>query len=130
MNTHLVPLPASRLCRTPHAPEMPSARAGLLFEHAERIWAYSSDIYELVVGRDEEVILIVTGDGDTDLDLFVYDSRESLVDFDARDCDRCVAHWVTDQAAVYRVEVHNLGGVFNDYRISVLRKRRAARSAA
>ena len=66
--------------------------------------------------RGGEVALIgVTGDGDTDLDLEVYDEFGNLIVRDARYGDRCLVEWTPKWTGNFTVRIKNLGRVYNDY---------------
>jgi hypothetical protein len=80
-----------------------------------RCEAYSSVTYhdEFYGGELAEVLII--GDGDTDLDLFVYDENGNLIVSDTGSSDVCHCQWNPRWTGVFRIEVHNLGDVWNAY---------------
>ena len=55
------------------------------------------------------------GDGDTDLDLFVYDDQGNLVAFDDDLTDACVAFWLPETSGTFEIEIVNLGSVYNEF---------------
>ena len=59
----------------------------------------------------------VSGDGDTDLDLYVYDERGNLIASDTDRSDECVVAWTPRWTGPFIVRVKNLGGVYNRYRM-------------
>jgi hypothetical protein len=73
--------------------------------------------YRMVPGARATVIVI--GDGDTDLDLFVYDQFGNLVASDTDTSDDCAVVFVPAAAGPYTIHVKNLGGIANAYRIVV-----------
>ena len=77
--------------------------------------AYSSDYYRIAFYGDEVAGIVVVGDGDTDLDVYVYDETGHLVASDTDPTDDCVVRWYPRWTGVFRVEVRNLGGVYNHY---------------
>ncbi len=67
-------------------------------------------------GRCAEVCL--QGDGDTDLDLFIYDQNGNLIVSDTRAGDYCGVHWTPRWTGPFRIRVVNLGRVWNRYVIA------------
>lgn len=77
----------------------------------------STDYFEISFIEGELAELAVRGDGDTDLDLFIYDSNGNLIKFDDDYTDRCYVCWVPRWTGRYTVKVVNLGPVSNYYRL-------------
>lgn len=65
--------------------------------------------------RGEWASVFIEGDGDTDLDLYVYDPSGTLVVMDDDNLDVCLAQWVPQRTGVYTIKVVNRGNVYNDY---------------
>jgi hypothetical protein len=63
----------------------------------------------------ESASVYIEGDGDTDLDLYVYDLRGRLVAMDNDPSDVCLAEWVPQRTGVYIIKVVNHGNVYNEY---------------
>jgi hypothetical protein len=61
----------------------------------------------------EPAVIYVSGDGDSDLDLFVYDEAGQLVASATGPRDECVVRWQPERQGRFRVEVRNLGGASN-----------------
>jgi hypothetical protein len=59
----------------------------------------------------------VSGDGTTDLDLFIYDSNGNLVTYDDDYGDECLARWIPARTGQFTIVVKNLGRVWNRYYI-------------
>ncbi len=80
--------------------------------------AGSSDSFSItfVSGRLAEIL--VSGDGDTDLDLYVYDSNGNLIASDSDYTDDCYVSWIPAWTGKYTVKVVNRGGVYNRYVIA------------
>lgn len=80
--------------------------------------AHSTDIYQIEFrgGRLAEVSVI--GDGDTDLDLYVYDEYGNLIDSDTDATDTTYCSWTPAWTGSFRIEIKNLGSVYNNYQIS------------
>lgn len=66
-----------------------------------------------VAGYIAEVAL--SGDGDTDLDLYVYDSNGNLIASDTDYTDDCYVNWVPAWTGRYIIKVVNRGRVANRY---------------
>ncbi len=83
--------------------------------HTDVVRAHSTDIYHMTfVGREWEV-LVVSGDGSTDLDLFVYDENGNLVASDNDNSDDCMVRFVPRWTGDFTIKVVNLGGYANRY---------------
>jgi hypothetical protein len=61
----------------------------------------------------------VSGDGDTDLDLYVYDAKGSLVAYAEDYSDDCYVSWVPAQDETFTIRVVNRGKVYNQYEIAM-----------
>ncbi len=79
----------------------------------------ATDSYHIEFRGGELAIVVVSGDGDTDLDVFIYDSAGNLVDSDTDNTDDCVCEWVPATTEMYRIVVRNYGEVYNEYIIAV-----------
>ena len=77
--------------------------------------ANGTDTYNIsfVAGRLAEVA--VSGDGDTDLDLYVYDSNGNLIEKDADYTDDCYVSWVPKWTGRFKIKIVNRGRVANRY---------------
>ena len=85
----------------------------------ERVKAHSTDVYYVEFYGGEEVCVLVFGDGDTDLDIYIYDENDNLIESDTDMLDTCVCTWTPKWTGEFRIEVKNLGNVYNEYTISV-----------
>ena len=63
----------------------------------------------------EPAVIYVSGDGDSDLDLFVYDEAGQVVASATGPRDECVVRWQPERQGRFRVEVRNLGPASNWY---------------
>lgn len=61
--------------------------------------------------------LSIIGDGDTDLDFYIYDSRGNLVGSDTDYSDQAYFYWTPRYDTRYRVKVVNRGNVYNVFRV-------------
>ena len=57
----------------------------------------------------------VSGDGDTDLDLYVYDSNGNLIAKDTSYSDDCYVNWVPAWTGRFIIRIVNRGPVYNNY---------------
>lgn len=75
----------------------------------------STDTYEVsfIEGKLAEIAL--EGDGDTDLDLYVYDSNGNLIAQDEDYTDKCYVSWVPKWTGRYIVKIVNRGPISNNY---------------
>jgi hypothetical protein len=83
-----------------------------------RVEANATDSYRVWVKAGDTVTIRVEGDGDTDLDLFVYDSN-GLVASDTRYGDSCFVRINVYSSGFIEIRVKNLGNVWNGYTIAV-----------
>ena len=80
-----------------------------------RVLANDYDIYNITFRGGESAIVTVIGDGDTDLDLYVYDNNGNLVDSDTDYSDNCVCVWRPRWTGKFRIKIVNRGNVYNHY---------------
>jgi len=79
--------------------------------------AFDTDIWTFWATSSSRVV--VDGDGDTDLDCFVYDRFGMLLGSDTDATDYCIVDIYQRTSGNIRVRIENLGAVYNQYRISV-----------
>ncbi len=80
-----------------------------------KVYAYSTDTYLLRFVAGELAEIALSGDGDTDLDLYVYDSNGNLIVKDDDYYDDCYVRWVPAWTGNYIVKIVNRGAVYNRY---------------
>lgn len=83
----------------------------------ERVKARSTDRYTHRFYSGETVYIGVRGDGDTDLDLYVYDENGNLIDSDTDSGDDCLCIFTPKWTGRFTIMVKNLGDIYNEYRI-------------
>jgi hypothetical protein len=88
---------------------------GLPVSHADRVPAYGVMSYHLDCYGGEYTELALIGDGDTDLDLFVYDENGNLIASGETYSDVEVVGFTPLWTGTFIIEVHNFGGVYNDF---------------
>ena len=59
--------------------------------------------------------ILVSGDGDTDLDLYVYDSNGNLIAKDTDYSDDCYVRWIPAWTGRYTIRIVNRGLVYNRF---------------
>ena len=82
------------------------------------VLAHDTDIFRITFRGGEWAEVTVVGDGDTDLDLHVYDENGNLVDRDIGGTDVAYCSWIPIRTATFRIEVKNWGRVYNKYRLT------------
>jgi hypothetical protein len=83
-----------------------------------RVNARATDVYTIKFNGGESARITVAGDGDTDLDLYVYDENGNLITKDDDNTDYCVVSWTPRWTGPFTVRVVNRGNVWNQYRIT------------
>jgi hypothetical protein len=83
-----------------------------------RVSAYSSVSYTMTYFAGEDAVVTVEGDGDTDLDVFVYDENGYLIASDEDLSDFCVVSWCPRWTGSFTIVIENLGGVYNEYTLT------------
>jgi hypothetical protein len=79
------------------------------------VYARSTDTYQLAFRAGQLAEIIVCGDGDTDLDLYVYDAYGNLAAYSDDYYDDCFVSWVPSWTGSYTIKVVNRGRVHNRY---------------
>ncbi len=83
----------------------------------DKVTAYDTNVHTAYFGLAEMAYISVVGDGDTDLDVYVYDPLGNLVAYDTGITDICFVSWWATTSGTYRIEVINYGSVYNLYQI-------------
>jgi hypothetical protein len=74
-----------------------------------------ADVYKITFRGGEVARVAVSGDGDTRLDLYVYDENGNLIASAVGPGDDCLASWVPKWTGKFVIKVVNLGRVSNRY---------------
>jgi hypothetical protein len=82
------------------------------------VQAFDTDIWTIWVGSGSSRV-VVDGDGDTDLDCYVYDTFGNLLGKDDDGTDYCIVDVWRGRSGTLRVHVVNLGSVYNRYELRV-----------
>jgi hypothetical protein len=83
--------------------------------HVDRVRAGYTDSYTVTFKGGEEAIVAVIGDGDCDLDLYVYDENGNLVGKDTDGTDRCLVRWTPRWTGKFHIKIENICIVYADY---------------
>jgi hypothetical protein len=83
----------------------------------DRVYANSTLTYQLQFRINQRAEVIVSGDGDTDLDLYIYDPYGTLVAYDEHWSDYCEVSWYPRYSGNYRIVIKNWGRVYNQFQI-------------
>lgn len=83
--------------------------------HYDAINGQSTDTYQISFIANVLAEILVSGDGDTDLDLYVYDSNGNLIASDTDYTDDCYVCWVPAWTGRFIVKIVNRGPVYNNY---------------
>jgi hypothetical protein len=83
----------------------------------DRVPAGGTVTYSLPLRGREYTEIIVYGDGDTDLDLYLYNPDGSLKAWDENPGDYCSLKGTTGPAGVYTLVVKNRGRVYNQFEV-------------
>lgn len=84
----------------------------------DRVLSNSTDVWEINFRGGERGSIRVDGDGDTDLDCYAYNSAGTLIAYDNDLTDYCVLDWYQSSSGAVRLEIKNLGSVYNQYILS------------
>ena len=82
------------------------------------VLARGADRYTIVFRSGEAARVFVKGDGDTDLDLYVYDENGNLIGEDTDSTDTCLVRFRPKWTGKFIIRVVNRGNVYNRYRLS------------
>ena len=90
-------------------------KGGAVRGHEDAVEAHSTDTYSIAFkgGRTAEVY--ITGDGDTDLDLYIYDENDNLICSDSDGTDEMLCRWNPRWTGSFTVKIKNLGSIYNEY---------------
>ena len=83
--------------------DLSTVRAKSYTTYTQKFWA------------DELAEVAVSGDGDTDLDLYVYDQNGNLIVSDTDYSDDCYVRFVPRWTGAFRIKIVNRGNVYNNF---------------
>ena len=82
------------------------------------VYARNYTYYHCKFWDNEIAEVAVSGDGDTDLDLYVYDENGNLITSDTDYTDDCYVRFVPRWTGTFAIKIVNRGGVYNNYVIA------------
>ena len=80
-----------------------------------RVSAYGSYWFNVTFRGGRRAEIRIVGDGDTDLDFYVYDTNGNLIGKDDDYSDRASFYWTPRYTNTYRFKVKNRGNVYNRF---------------
>ena len=83
-----------------------------------RVRGYQTDTWSVWVSAGWHRV-VVDGDGDTDLDLYVLDAAGRRLATDDDATDYCVGSFYMPRTGYIEIRIRNLGSVYNEYEITV-----------
>ena len=83
-----------------------------------RVYGKSYTDYQAKFWANELAEVIMVGDGDNDLDMYVYDERGNLIASDTDYTDQCVCRWVPARTGTFTIRIVNRGAVYSDFAIA------------
>lgn len=89
--------------------------AGSALYHFDRAHGRTIDTYTVTFRGEEVARIAAIGDGDTDLDLYVYDENGNLITSDTDGSDNCVVQWTPRWTGQFAVKIVNRGYLDNVY---------------
>ena len=89
--------------------------SGVIHGHRDTVLKGTKDLYTFKFKGKEIARMAVIGNGDSDLDLYVYDSKKALITKDEDETDDCIVQWFPLETAEFRIEIVNRGEKDNAY---------------
>ena len=84
-------------------------------KHHDSVNGNSTDVYNINFVANQLAEILVSGDGDTDLDLYVYDSNGNLSQRETDYSDDCYVRWVPAWTGRFTIKIINRGPLYNRY---------------
>ena len=88
------------------------------FVRAGRVLAFETDTWRVWTSAGDTRV-VVEGDGDTDLDCWVYDRFGRLLGQDVDGTDLCIVRFRNQSSGELSIRIRNLGDVYNDYQLRI-----------
>ena len=85
------------------------------YETVDRVSAGTTDVWPVKFNGGELAEVFIGGDGDTDLDLYVYDENGNLICRDIDPTDYAYCSWHPSWTGDFLVKIENIGEVYNEY---------------
>lgn len=84
----------------------------------DKVNAKGTDWYNVRFRGGETACVYVSGDGDTDLDLYIYDSNDNLITSDCDGTDECIVSFTPRWTGTFKIKIKNWGNVYNRYTLT------------
>lgn len=81
----------------------------------ERVRSGRTDAYNISFRGNQQAEVLISGDGDTDLDLFIYDEYGNEICRSVSSDDDEYCAWYPRFTGPFSVKIKNLGSVYNEY---------------
>jgi len=81
------------------------------------VYGGNSVFFQLGFFADQRAEVIISGNGASDLDLYIYDSNGNLITYDRGNTDDAFASWVPAWTGSFTIEVKNCGSKANRFDI-------------
>ena len=88
------------------------------YQRISRVEAFDTDIWTVWTPSGASRV-VVAGDGDTDLDCYVYETSGRLLGKDDDATDYCIVDFWRSNSGNVKVHIVNLGDVYNRYQLRV-----------
>lgn len=83
-----------------------------------RVYGKDYTDYVCKFWANELAEVVVIGDGDNDLDLYIYDASGNLITSDTDYTDQCVCRWVPAWTGSFTIRIVNRGAIYSNYAIA------------
>lgn len=84
----------------------------------DRVYGKDYVDFQCKFWANELAEVVVIGDGDTDLDLYIYDASGNLIASDTDYTDDCICRWVPAWTGSFTIRIMNRGVVYNNFVIA------------
>lgn len=84
----------------------------------DRVYGKDYEDYQCKFWANELAEVIVVGDGDNDLDLYIYDEKGNLIASDTDYTDQCICRWVPAWTGTFTIRVLNRGAIYSNFAIA------------
>lgn len=84
----------------------------------DRVYSHSNNVYYCDFRGGEFACVAVTGDHDTDLDLYIYDQNNNLIAYDEDYTDNCIVTFTPSWTGRFYMKVVNRGSVYNNFALA------------
>lgn len=114
-DAHLLALADDVEMRLKDFPEETRGAVGGPKRVLNHVSSHGTDYYTVKFWGKELAEVLVSGDGDTDLDLYVYDENGNFITSDADYTDDCYVRFRPAWTGLFRLKIVNRGNVYNNY---------------